>query len=385
MIGNWGTRITDQPTSARGRNTGAQDELVRLVRRSIALICATGALAVAPAVHAAGNPQIAGLQVALRAHGLYLAQIDGIAGPRTAAAVHAFQHKHGLPYGVANARLRAALGPLGQPLFGTRTLRRGNFGWDVSVLQFLLTRRGVYSGALDGYMGKETTIALKRYQRAMHLRPDAVVGPRTLSAIVRRDAVPIRTHSVAVRSGVHVVRTGDNLTVLASRYRTSIAALAAENHIDPAKPIVIGQHLRIPIAAPAPALTSQRVDVRTLLDQWSGRLGVDTHLVRALAWMESGFQTGIVSSAGARGVLQTLPATRSYVETVLAGRKIPAGVNGDIEVGILYLKHLLQTFGGDERLALAGWYQGEQAVRKRGLYKVTKPFVANVLALRTRM
>jgi len=84
-------------------------------------------------------------------------------------------------------------------------------------------------------------------------------------------------------------------------------------------------------------------------------------------------------------VLQTLPTTRSYVENVLAGRKIPQSVDGDIEVGVLYLRHLLQTFRGDERLALAGWYQGERAVRKHGLYKVTKPFVANVLALRSRM
>ena len=353
------------------------------MRRCIALICLTGALAAAPAVHAAGNPQIAGLQVALRAHGLYLAQIDGIAGPKTAAAVHAFQHKHGLPYGVANARMRAALGPLGRPLFGTRTLKRGDFGWDVSVLQFLLTRRGVYSGALDGYMGKETAAALKRYQRAMHLLADAVVGPRTLSAIVRRDDVPVRSHIVLVSTTPYIVRAGDNLTALAARFHTTIAALASANHIDPAKPIVIGQRLRLPTAAPA--LTPQRVDVRSMLDAWSGRLGVDVHLVRALAWMESGFQTEIVSSAGARGVLQTLPTTRAYVETVLAGRKIPQSVDGDIEVGVLYLKHLLRTFGGDERLALAGWYQGELAVQKHGLYKVTKPFVANVLALRNRM
>ena len=70
---------------------------------------------------------------------------------------------------------------------------------------------------------------------------------------------------------------------------------------------------------------------------------------------------------------------------MLAGRKIPHTVNGDVEVGVLYLKHLLNAFGGDERLALAGWYQGERAVRKHGTYKVSKPFVANVLALRARM
>ena len=41
-----------------------------------------------------------------------------------------------------------------------------------------------------------------------------------------------------------------------------------------------------------------------------------------------------------------------------------------------YLKHLLDAFDGDERLALAGWYQGERAVRAHGLYNITKPFVA---------
>ena len=138
------------------------------MRRLLALCLATGALAAAPAVHAAANPQVAGLQVALRAHGLYLSQIDGISGPLTSSALHRFQRQHGLPVGLANARTRAVLGPLGGPLFGSRILRRGEFGWDVSVLQFLLTRRGVYSGALDGYLGKQTAAALRRYQRQMH-------------------------------------------------------------------------------------------------------------------------------------------------------------------------------------------------------------------------
>ena len=98
--------------------------------------------------------------------------------------------------------------------------------------------------------------------------------------------------------------------------------------------------------------------------------------------MESGYQTSIVSPAGAVGVLQTLPTTRDYVETVLNGKPIPRTVNGDVEVGVLYLKHLLAVFNGDEAKALAGWYQGERAVREHGVYAVSKPFVANVLALR---
>jgi peptidoglycan hydrolase-like protein with peptidoglycan-binding domain len=351
----------------------------------LAVIAATVALA-APGAALAGlrvNPQIAGLQVALRAHGLYLAQIDGIAGARTAMAVHAFQREHGLPIGPANLRTRLALGPLGQPLFGSRVLRRGDFGFDVAVLQFLLTRRGVYTGALDGYMGSETASALRRYQRLMHLRADAVLGPRTLTAMVRRDRVPVRVQAPVPSTIVHVVRPGDTLTALAARAGTTVRALASLNRIDPAQPILIGERLRLPSrqAALAPA----RSDVRATLDAWASRLGVDPHLVRALAWMESGFQTSIVSPAGARGVLQTLPSTRAYVETVLVGHPIPRTVDGDVEVGVLYLRHLLQVFHGNERLGVGGWYQGERAVRQDGVYNVSRPFVANVLALRTRM
>lgn len=358
--------------------------------RRLALIVTAAALVAPAAAHAGVNPQIAGLQVALRAHGLYLAPIDGVAGPRTAAAVHRFQRRAGLPVGYADTRTRVALGPLGRPLFGSRVLRRGDFGLDVSVLQFLLTRRGFYSGALDGYMGPETTAALRRYQRSLHLSPDAVLGPSTLSAIALRDSVPVVTQpapstTTVVSLQVHVVKVGDTLTALAAAAHTTIAKLAALNHIDPAKPIVIGQRLKLP-AAPLPvSLAASRADVRSMLDAWAGRLGVDPHLVRALAWMESGYQTRIVSDAGARGVLQTLPTTRTYVETVLAQHAIPHSVDGDIEVGVLYLRHLLQVFNGDESLALAGWYQGERAVREQGVYQVTKPFVADVLALKTRM
>jgi peptidoglycan hydrolase-like protein with peptidoglycan-binding domain len=214
--------------------------------RRVLTIAAAFAL-LAPAVARAGvNPQIAGLQVALRAHGLYLAQIDGVAGPKTAAAVHAFQRRKHLRVGVADIRTRIALGPLGRPLFGSRTLRRGDFGWDVSVLQFLLTRRGVYSGALDGYLGKETSAALRRYQRLMHLSADAVVGPRTLTAIVRHDKVPVRSQPrtrVVVSTSIYHVRAGDSLTKIAQTHGTTIAKIAALNHIDPARPIIIGQRL----------------------------------------------------------------------------------------------------------------------------------------------
>jgi soluble lytic murein transglycosylase-like protein len=101
--------------------------------------------------------------------------------------------------------------------------------------------------------------------------------------------------------------------------------------------------------------------------------------------MESGFQADVTSSAGAWGVMQIMPETWDFAETVLIGAPVPRTADGNVRVGVAYLHHLLHRFGGDERLAVAAYYQGAEAVRRHGLLAVTRPYVADVLALRDRM
>ncbi|MDQ3992264.1 MAG: transglycosylase SLT domain-containing protein, partial [Actinomycetota bacterium] len=113
--------------------------------------------------------------------------------------------------------------------------------------------------------------------------------------------------------------------------------------------------------------------------------GVDPSLARAVAWMESGFQPHVVSHAGALGVMQVTPATWGFVEEVLLGKKVPKTTEGNILVGVLFLRHLLREFGGDERLALAAYYQGAKAVRERGLYAETLTYVAAIKSLKGRV
>lgn len=367
---------------------------------------AVAALAAAPAALAANrNPQTAGLQVALRAQGLYLGPIDAISGPKTVAAVRAFQRSHDLPVtGIADARTRTALGPLGRPLFGARTLHRGAFGWDVAVLQFLLLRQGI-AVPVNAYFDGPTLHGVRLLQRRLHLRHDGIVGPHTLTAIVRREPVPLPRSIVVVTHGkpshqshhthrsvlIHVVRAGESLTGLARRYHTTVAKLAKLNHLDPHKFLLIGTKLRIPTttkhvsARPVAYRTTDIASVRSLLDYWAAHYGVSTHLVRAVAWMESGYNNAMVSPAGAKGIMQLLPTTFRFAETVLIGHRIPHNASGNVRAGVAYLAHLLHDFHGNSRLALAGWYQGERAVRKHGVYKVSKRFVEDVLALAQRM
>jgi LysM repeat protein len=375
---------------------------LRLVLAGVILAVA---MAATPATLASGgrNPQTAGLQVALRAQGLYRGAIDAISGPGTVAATRAFQQMEGLPAtGLADARTREALGPLGRPLFGARTLHRGAFGWDVAVLQFLLVRQGI-SVPINAYYDGPTLHGVRLMQQRLHLPRDGVVGPHTFAALVKKEPVPlahgvpiVATHASHHRHhrhrtlAVHVVRSGESLSSIARRYHTSVAKLARLNHLDPSHFLLIGTRLKLPhlrqVKATHVAYRTQSVaSVRGLLDHWAAHYGVSVHLVRALAWMESGYNNALVSSVGARGIMQLLPSTFRFAETVLVGHRLRHDSNGNVRAGVAYLAHLLHDFHGNSRLALAGWYQGEGAVRKHGVYKVSKTFVKDVLALERRM
>lgn len=280
----------------------------------------------ATAGSAAARPQVAGLQVALRAQGLYLGPIDGVYGPATARGFRRFQRRAGLDVdGRIGPLTRQALGPLGRPSFGRRTLRRGTLGWDVSVTQFLLGQRRS-ALAINGYFGARTERALRRFQRVHRLAVDGIAGPRTLSALL------------ALR----------------------------RNHIA--------------VDRPKPGIGL----VRSRLDYWATYYGVDIALVRALAWMESGYQSNLTSSVGAWGVMQILPSTWTYAETMLIGRKVPRTVSGNIRVGVAFMRQLLREFDGDRRAALGAWYQGPTSLRKQGPFRATRLFIADVIALRQR-
>ena len=290
------------------------------------LLCvgvATVAAVAAPAAFAGRSPQVAGLQVALRAHGLYAGAIDAIRGPLTIQAVTDFQRAHHLRVtGRAGLRTRRALGALGRPLYGKRLLTRGDVGWDVAVLQFILVRHGIVV-PVTGHFAGQTLRAVERFQRRAHLAVDGIVGPRTRAALAGHARRPHRVASVA--------------------------------------------------------------SVQSMLDHWAAHYGVNVHLVRGLAWMESGYNNRLVSSTGARGIMQIEPYTWRFVESVLIGHHVSHDANGNIHVGVAYLHHLLGDFRGNTRKALAGWYQGERAVRRHGMYRETRVFVRDVLALAARM
>jgi murein DD-endopeptidase MepM/ murein hydrolase activator NlpD len=145
--------------------------------------------AVPGTARAAGNANVAALQVALWSAGAYRGTIDGVAGPGTANAVRRVQQRHGLVAdGVAGIATRRALGRSGGPLPGSRTMRPGQSGWDVAVLQFRLAWHGFPNGRFDGGYGSHTVAAVRRFQAWAGLPADGVAGPGTQAAL--RRAIP---------------------------------------------------------------------------------------------------------------------------------------------------------------------------------------------------
>ncbi len=152
--------------------------------------------------------------------------------------------------------------------------------------------------------------------------PTGSPGPNTYRALAKRAA-----------ARAHVVRPGESFFSIAAHYHVSPWLLARRNRLPLTSVIVPDQRLVLPRGArlSAPAVTgppASRDAVRVEIDRWARVYGVDPQLARALAWMESGFQQDVVSSVGALGVMQLLPETWEFVDTVLLGVRTPRNYAG---------------------------------------------------------
>jgi LysM repeat protein len=193
--------------------------------------------------------------------------------------------------------------------------------------------------------------------------------------------------ATSATSGAHpryTVRWGDTLTGIAASFGTSTHELVHLNALAPGRPLLAGATLRLP-TRPSPVPVRHGRPVQATIDYWAAHYGINPRLARAVGWMESGYQTEVMSWARAWGVMQVTPEAWLFVEDVLVGRPVPRTAEGNIRVGVAYLHHLLHLFGGDERLAIAAYYQGARSVQVHGLFAETRAYVADVLALKARV
>jgi peptidoglycan hydrolase-like protein with peptidoglycan-binding domain len=116
-----------------------------------------------------GGP-VTALQHLLRQHGATITA-DGQFGPKTDAAVRAFQQSHGL---VADGKV----GPKTWPKLIV-TVRRNDHGEAVMGAQVLCV-----DVAVDGIFGPKTEAGVKKMQGFLGITVDGIVGPVTWQALV---------------------------------------------------------------------------------------------------------------------------------------------------------------------------------------------------------
>jgi hypothetical protein len=111
----------------------------------------------------------------------------------------------------------------------------------------------------------------------------------------------------------------------------------------------------------------------------SKRWGVDPLLIYSQMHQESSFKQKAISYKGASGYMQLMPATarRLGVTNIFDPKQ-------NIDGGVKYMRMLLDMFGGDVNLALAGYNAGEGAVMKYGNtvppYTETREYVRRITA-----
>jgi N-acetylmuramoyl-L-alanine amidase len=266
-----------------------------------------------------------------------------------------------------------------------------------------------------------TTNALARYN-GVGVDYQVVLGATVKVPTVAEAAATIPTGGVAGATassgaapqgappalGAYTVQAGDTLSGIAARAGVSTQQLAWMNGLSPDAFVITGTPLKlptgsgagssgtapatstaaqpkaqvVPAAAPTPTAThTNSAEIGSIAAQH----GVPGSLASAVAWQESGFNNAAVSAANARGVMQVMPGTWQWVQDNLAeGRLNPASAQDNVQAGVLYLRQLLRDTGGDQRQAIAAYYQGLGSVREHGMLPETVRYVDNVMALQGR-
>lgn len=117
------------------------------------------------------------------------------------------------------------------------TLRQGQRGPEVSMLQLALYRSGFDPGAADGIFGNNTHNAVIRFQRSRNLVQDGIVGQNTWNELR-----PYLTGYISYR-----IRPGDTLYRISRNYGVPVQSILIANpNIDPVN-LIIGTSLIIPL------------------------------------------------------------------------------------------------------------------------------------------
>jgi hypothetical protein len=122
----------------------------------------------------------------------------------------------------------------------------------------------------------------------------------------------------------------------------------------------------VPSLRPSVAVPAQKQSdfhechkIEKSIQKAASRYDLSPGLIKGVIRAESNFQIDAVSRAGAQGLMQLMPATAKEL-----GVTKPFDIDQNIDGGARYLRKMLDSFGGDVKLALAAYNAGPGTVRK---------------------
>lgn len=137
----------------------------------------------------------------------------------------------------------------------------------------------------------------------------------------------------------------------------------------------------------SPSEIKRILTISPLVEKYAAHEGIDPDLINGIIWVESRFQNHLISTAGARGLMQIMPGTQKHLEKLLKLRPgDPFSPQHNIKLGTFYIRRLLESWDGDERLALASYNWGPANVKKNSgnLIEIVESYVNSVQSARKR-
>ena len=113
------------------------------------------------------------------------------------------------------------------------------------------------------------------------------------------------------------------------------------------------------------------------ITQAAAKYNLPCKLIKAVIKAESNFDAKAISSAGAQGLMQLMPATAEEL-----GVKNSFDIAQNVDGGSRYLRKMLDRFNGDVKLALAAYNAGPGTVEKYDgnvPYRETQNYVKRVM------